>query len=141
MPSTTPASLASPVVAEYDMSVDNNRGLGQLFYQQFQQNPSSLAVVDGQLSIKYEQLHAWAVCLAAKLSREGLVREEAVGIVVQHGVADVVAQMAVIYSGGSCAPMDPTLKDPQIDRRLQRLNSRFILVDHSNRRRDLSPAF
>ncbi|KNG88357.1 putative NRPS-like enzyme [Aspergillus nomiae NRRL 13137] len=135
--STTPPSPEPPGADEYGLCVASNLGLGQLFYRQVRQSPSSIAVVDGESSITYGQLHAWAVSLAAQLSHEGFVREEAVGIVVQHGVADVVAQMAVIYAGGSCAPMDPTLRDQQICQRLERLNSRFILVDQSNRGRDL----
>ncbi|KAK5710041.1 hypothetical protein LTS12_028025 [Elasticomyces elasticus] len=45
--------------------------------------------------------------------------------------------MAIIYAGGSCVPMDPTLSDQQIQGRLQRLNAQIVLVDQPNKDRGL----
>lgn len=130
-------SIISTPAEEYDLTVGRNEGLGQLFYGQVRRNPKATAVVDADVSLTYEQLHSQASYLAHQLSQEWLALEEPVGIVVQHGIADVVAQMAIIYAGGSCVPMDPTLPDQQIQGRLQRLSSRFVLVDQSNDNRDL----
>jgi non-ribosomal peptide synthetase component F len=114
-----------------------NLGLGQLFYDQVQQTPESIAVIDGHSSLTYSQLHSQALFLAKQLSQEFLSIEEPVGIVVQHGIGDVVAQLAIIYAGGSCAPMDPTLPNEQIQRRLSLLKARYILVDQVNKYRAL----
>ncbi|KAJ5826999.1 hypothetical protein N7447_003762 [Penicillium robsamsonii] len=123
---------------EYDLAVAENSGLGQLFHQQVLRDPEAIAVVDGTTSLTYQELHAKAALLANELRREGFDLQEPVGIVVQHGVWDIVTQVAVIYAGGSCATMDPTLPDQQIDARLQRLgNARYILVDQPNSQRTL----
>lgn len=131
------SSLTLNLALEYDFAVDRNHGLGQLFYDQVQRTPDAIAVVDGQSSLTYYQLHSQVVHLAQQLSQKSLSIEEPVGIVVKHGIGDVVAQLAIIYAGGSCATIDPTLPDQHIQRRLRRLNTRYILVDQPNKGRDL----
>lgn len=121
----------------YELAIRQNNGLGELFHHQVRQNASSLAVVDGDVSVTYQALHLKAVCLAQELRRGDFNLEEPVGVVVQHGISDVVAQVAIIYAGGSCVPMDPTLPDVQIRGRLQRLDARYLLVDKLNQRRDI----
>ena len=122
---------------DYDVAVSQNLGLGQLFYRQFQKSPKAVAIVDGNTTITYAALHAQASHLAQQLSQWKLALEEPVGIVVQHGIADIVAAIAVVYAGGSCTPIDPSLPDHQIQHRLTRLNVRCVLTDPANRYRDL----
>lgn len=129
--------MPSILAKEYDLTVQHGQGLGQLFFSQVQRNPSATAVVDAEISLSYEQLHSQASYLAHNLLQNCLAFEEPVGIVVQHGISDVVAQMAIIYAGGSCVPMDPTLPDQQIQGRLERLNARFVLLDQTNKDRRL----
>ncbi|KAJ5089112.1 hypothetical protein N7532_007796 [Penicillium argentinense] len=122
---------------EYDLVVNQGQGLGQLFEAKARQSPDSVAVVDEKVSLTYQQLHLQALQISQKLFKGSLQIEEPVGIIVQHGWADVVAQMAIIYAGGSCAPMDPTLPDVQIKDRLEKLGARYILVDNANRSREV----
>ncbi|KAK5990627.1 Aldehyde reductase lnbA [Cladobotryum mycophilum] len=121
----------------YDLAVGHNLGLGEIFYSKVQKSREAIAVCDGEAVLTYGQLHAKACRLAQELSQWLRLTEKPVGIVVQHGMADVVAQMAVIYAGGSCVPMDPTLPDNQIRRRLNRLDAVCVLTDEANRHRDL----
>ncbi|KAF7587662.1 hypothetical protein BBP40_006892 [Aspergillus hancockii] len=122
---------------EYDLAIGQGKGLAQRFFTQALHHPSAIAVVDVDKSLTYQELHARAVSLAQELCYGSLGSEEPVGIVVQHGIADVVAQMAILYAGGTCVPIDPTLPDLQIKSRLERLDSRYILVDKANQRRDI----
>lgn len=131
-----PSHILSNLEA-YELAVDQDLGIGQLFYSQMKQSPTSVAVVDGEKTLTYHELHSNALLIAQHLKEEHIKFEEPVGIVVQHGISDVVAQMAIIYAGGSCAPMDPTLPDIQIQNRLQKLHARFILVDDCNKNRNL----
>ncbi|KAL4956619.1 hypothetical protein BDW69DRAFT_192267 [Aspergillus filifer] len=62
---------------------------------------------------------------------------EPIGIVIQHGILDVYVQLAIIYAGGTCVPIDPKLPNQQIERRLNRLETRCVLVDESNSGREL----
>ncbi|KAJ5303852.1 uncharacterized protein N7443_003512 [Penicillium atrosanguineum] len=123
---------------EYDLLVDRNVGLGQLFEHQVRQSPNSVAVTDGHINLTYQELHLQAIHLADQLHQLGVQREEPVGIIVQHGVADIITQLATIYAGASCAPMDPTLPDIQIMTRLDNSGTRFVLVDELNVKPELS---
>ena len=125
---------------EYDVVVGHNLGLGQLFHSQVRKSPEKVALVDDEEAVvmTYANLHARASDVAEQLlSQWKLSHEEPVGIVVRHGIADIVAQMAVIYAGGTCVPIDPSLPDVQIQSRLTRLEIRCILIDEANRPRDL----
>lgn len=119
------------------MIVGHNLGLGQLFYSQVKKSPENVALIDGKAVITYANLHARASNLAEQLIQWELSYEEPVGIIVRHGAATIVAQMAVIYAGGTCVPIDPSLPDLQIQNRLTRLDVRCILIDQANRQRDL----
>ncbi|KAB8236938.1 non-ribosomal peptide synthetase [Aspergillus alliaceus] len=122
---------------QYDLAICKGQGLAQQFFVQVLDNPSAVAVVDGETTLTYQDLHGRAAMLARELQGGPLHLEEPVGIVVQHGVADVVAQMAILYAAGTCVPIDPTLPDPQIKARLQKLDARYVLVDKINQHRDL----
>ncbi|CAI7659104.1 unnamed protein product [Penicillium bialowiezense] len=122
---------------DYELAVDQNIGLGQLFYNQMKQNPASTAIFDENEKLTYQELHSTALVIAQSLREQQIKFEEPVGIIVQHGIADVVAQMGIIYAGGSCAPMDPTLPDGLIQTRLEKLHARCILVDDTNKDRCL----
>ncbi|KAI9372462.1 hypothetical protein BJX61DRAFT_552878 [Aspergillus egyptiacus] len=121
----------------YETFLARNEGLGEVFLRRMQDDPHARAVVDGETVLTYEQLHAQAVQLAHRLRQAGAAIEEPVGILVQHGILDAVAQVAVIYSGATCVPLDPELPDQQIQRRLNRLGTRWLLVDTPNRTRGL----
>ncbi|KAF7179598.1 hypothetical protein CNMCM7691_008646 [Aspergillus felis] len=128
----------TPLVSEYDVAVSRNEGLGQLFYQRMVEDPSAVAIVDEQgESLTYEALHERAIKLAQALTRGAFNAEERVGIVVQHGLWDAVTQVAIIYAGGTCVPLDPLLPDQQIIDRLKRLDTRYVLVDEANSKRNL----
>lgn len=129
-------SIVSEHDHEYSAAVASGSGLGELFYRQVQKSPDAVAV-DGDTVLSYARLHAAAAHLAQQLAPRLSHNQEPVGIVVQHGAADVVAQMAVTYAGGSCAPMDPSLADHQIQGRLRRLRAQAVLTDRANHGREL----
>lgn len=122
---------------EFDLALARNEGLAQSFYLQALKNPSSVAIIDENIEFTYGELHSRAAILAQRLHLEPFELDEPVGIVVQHGVADILTQMAILYAGGTCVPMDSTLPDPQIQGRLQILRSRYVLIDKASAQRDL----
>jgi amino acid adenylation domain-containing protein/thioester reductase-like protein len=127
-----------PPASEYEVAVSSDEGLGGLFYQRMLEDPFALAIIDeGGRSLTYEALHRAALRLAQNLHDERLVLEQPVGIVVEHGIWDAVTQVAILYAGGTCVPLNPSLPDQQIISRLQRLGARYILVDEANRTRAL----
>ncbi|CAG7980635.1 unnamed protein product [Penicillium salamii] len=128
----------SPPASEYEVAASSGEGLGGLFYQQMLEDPSALAIIDEDgTSLSYGLLHQTALTLAQSLRQQDLVTEEPVGILVRHGIYDAVTQLAIIYAGGTCVPLNPLLPDRQVTSRLQKLGARFILVDEVNKSRPL----
>ncbi|OOQ90416.1 putative nonribosomal peptide synthase [Penicillium brasilianum] len=128
----------TPSFSDYDEAVSHDQGLGQIFYQRMRENPSAVAIVDEQSqSLTYEELHFKAIELARALTQGTFDSQERVGIIVQHGLLDAVTQVAIIYAGGTCVPLDPLLPDQQIIDRLKRLGAQRVLVDEANSKRSL----
>ncbi|CZT08035.1 hypothetical protein WAI453_002305 [Rhynchosporium graminicola] len=123
--------------SEYEKLVEADRSLGELFYDQVQRQPSAIAIDSDQSSITYGELHARSSHLAHQLISLSILLEEPIGIVVKHGIGDIVAQIAIIYVGGSCVPIDPSLPDKRIRTMLEFLEVRYIIVDDENSNRDL----
>jgi amino acid adenylation domain-containing protein/thioester reductase-like protein len=129
---------SKPPASEYEAAVSSDEGLGGLFYQQMLEDPSALAIIDEDgRRLTYGALHRAALVLAQGLHEQDFVTEEPVGILVHHGLWDAVTQVAIIYAGGTCVPLNPLLPDQQIISRLQRLGVRYIIVDEPNSTRAL----
>ncbi|KAL4914345.1 hypothetical protein BDW62DRAFT_204736 [Aspergillus aurantiobrunneus] len=127
-----------PDVSDYDRVVSNGQGLGQVFYQRMLEDPETIAAIDEQdKSLSYRAIHEKATELAQRLSEHEYSPGDRVGVVVEHGLWDPVTQVAIMYAGGTCVPLDPLLPDQQIERRLKRLHTRCIHVDEANRNRAL----
>ncbi|PGH17488.1 hypothetical protein AJ79_01088 [Helicocarpus griseus UAMH5409] len=119
----------------YNLLVERGDGLGKLFADQAHLTPNAPAVVDGDRVTTYAEIHLRSIHLASQLRSSGIVPEEAIGILISPSVHDVVTQIAVIYAGGSCIPLDPNLSNEQLESRLKRLNTRYLIVDSKNENR------
>ncbi|KAL9125173.1 MAG: hypothetical protein Q9217_005583 [Psora testacea] len=121
---------------EYDSILQSNTGLGGLFYGCFQRAPHNQAVIEGDKILSYLQLHCKASRLAKTLQNSlDIQPEEPIGILVSPGTGDVIAQVAVLYTGGSCVPLDPSLPQQQLEARLKDVSSRGVIVDAENQHR------
>ncbi|KAL4969427.1 non-ribosomal peptide synthetase [Aspergillus stella-maris] len=127
-----------PDVSEYDRVISRGEGLGQIFYRRMLENPEAIAIIDEQKqSLSYQSVHEKALELAQTLSRHECSPGDRVGVIVDHGLLDAVTQVAIIYTGGTCVPIDPLLPDQQIERRLMKLGVQHVLVDKANASRDV----
>ncbi|MFL5542407.1 MAG: amino acid adenylation domain-containing protein, partial [Longimicrobiaceae bacterium] len=69
--------------------------------------PGAPAVVCGDASLTYAELHERANRLARFLLRRGVGPESRVGICLERGVEMVVSLLAVLKAGGAYVPLDP----------------------------------
>ncbi|PGH02659.1 hypothetical protein GX51_04542 [Blastomyces parvus] len=121
--------------SEYNQLVQRDDGLGQLFDSQALLTPDAPAVVDGNCISTYAEIRSRSIHLASQLRKNEITLEEPIGIIVNPSVNDVITQIAVIYAGGSCVPLDPNLSDEQLESRLKKLNTRYLIVDCANENR------
>lgn len=79
----------------------------QLFEQQVERSPDSVAVVFADEQLTYRELNQRANQLAHYLRASGVGAEELVGICVERSVAMVVGLLGILKAGGAYLPLDP----------------------------------
>ncbi|HEX5885415.1 MAG TPA: condensation domain-containing protein, partial [Pyrinomonadaceae bacterium] len=116
--------------------------LHQFFEQHAGQSPDALAVVFGDEQLTYEALNKRANQLAHRLRALGVRPEIGVGVCLERSVELVVALLAVMKSGGTYLPLDPSYSAERLSFMLEdagapivvsesRLLSHFVAGDAS----------
>ncbi|MEH2196828.1 amino acid adenylation domain-containing protein [Nostoc sp.] len=85
-----------------------NYCIHQLFEQQVEKTPESVAVVYENQQLTYRQLNQRANQLAHHLQRLGIKPDAPVGICLERSLEAAIAILATLKAGGACVPLDPT---------------------------------
>ena len=94
-----------------DTRVDNppNKTIGDLFEEQVDRSPASIAVSFADEHVTYGELNRRANRLGGYLGRAGVGPNVLVGLYLERSVEMVTALLGVIKSGGAYVPLDPGL--------------------------------
>ncbi|MFB7557213.1 non-ribosomal peptide synthetase [Streptomyces brevispora] len=87
---------------------DDDICLQQVVERQVAATPTAVAAVFGGRELTYRELDEQANALARQLRELGVGPDERVGIALPRSLDMVVANLAVLKSGGACVPIDPT---------------------------------
>ncbi|WP_392534212.1 amino acid adenylation domain-containing protein [Nostoc sp. C117] len=85
-----------------------NKCIHQLFEEQVDKTPQTIAVVFENQQLSYQQLNQRANQLAHHLQSLGVRPEMLVGICVERSVEMVVGLLGILKAGGAYVPLDPT---------------------------------
>ncbi len=85
----------------------SERCLHQLFEQQCEKTPESLALAGGTTKLTYKELNARANQVAHYLRTFGVHAETLVGILMERSVEMVVSLLGVLKAGAAYVPLDP----------------------------------
>ncbi|MFQ6030541.1 MAG: amino acid adenylation domain-containing protein, partial [Dehalococcoidia bacterium] len=96
--------------------------LHQLFQQQAEQTPDSVAVIFEEQQLSYGQLHRRSNQVAHYLRGRGVAPGELVGISLERSPDMVVGLLGILKAGGAYLPLDPEYPRDRLD---------FILQDAS----------
>ncbi|KAJ5612601.1 antibiotic synthetase [Penicillium lagena] len=107
-------------------------GLGELLYENVRKHPGNIAIEFGERKVTYAELHCYGLILSRQLVKRGLKAEEPVAIITDAGIDQIIAQVAIIYSGGVCCGLDPSLPEKEIKDRLLNAACRLCLLDDQN---------
>ena len=88
-----------------------DKGVHELFEEQVEKGRDRVALVYEEQSLTYAELNARANRLAARLREMGVGPEMNVAILLERSVELVVAELAILKSGGAYVPIDPTFPD------------------------------
>jgi amino acid adenylation domain-containing protein/thioester reductase-like protein len=116
-----------------------NLTLGGLFQAQASANGAATAVESDGHALSYAELHKKALDLAGQIHALSPCDESPVGILIPRGINHILAQIAVLYSGRSCVPLDIKLFDDLLGGMLHNINSTLVICDQENMHR--LPAF
>ena len=129
MPSSDVDSLTNGSNGLY---VPYNGGLGVCMFWQMHTCRYMTAIIDGDFSVTYADLRIKAHLLANQLRSYHIALEEPIGLLVEPGIDHIIAQIAVIFAGGTCVPLDTSLPEKQLEIRLADAMPRYIITDIQN---------
>ncbi len=96
------------------------KGIHQLFEDQVERTPASVALIHGQTTVTYLQLNNQANALARQLLQSGVSASSRVGIFMDKSPEMIVALLAVLKAGGTYVPIHTSFPEKRV---------RFILDD------------
>ncbi|KAF4952465.1 hypothetical protein FGADI_6699 [Fusarium gaditjirri] len=94
--------------------------------------PDAVAVIDGARSISYGELINSARIIARFLQDSGVKQGEAVAILFDVDHRQVVAQLAILFAGGTCVPISPTAPLHRIASMLSDANAQYVICDENS---------
>ncbi|KAF5379604.1 hypothetical protein D9757_009219 [Collybiopsis confluens] len=102
------------------------------FIEQVFARPSQPAIIQDSRCITYSQLDLYARLVASQLSTRNLPVEGPVVVLTCPGIEHIVAQIGILYAGGTVLPMDPDLADGEIRSRLEAAGAKYLISDTRN---------
>lgn len=86
-------------------------------------------------SITYSELIKKSKDLALQLSHFNLSKEEPIGILIEPSIGSIIAQIAVLYSGGTCVPLDVNQPTVRLQNILNNLSTNILITTDTERNR------
>lgn len=104
-----------------------------LIEDQVARTPGAVAVVDGGTEVGYDELNKAANRLARHLLSSGARPHGRVGVVLEPGLAQVMAVLAVLKAGSAYVPVDPGYPAERVEFMLSDANVDVVLTQESLR--------
>ncbi|KAF9951475.1 hypothetical protein BGZ72_007025, partial [Mortierella alpina] len=111
----------------------NQYCLHQLFEQQVERTPSTVAVVCKDQSLTYQELNARSNGLALRLVQLGVQTDDIVAICVKRSVEMIVGILAVLKAGGAYLPLDPFFASDRLKDIMSDAAPSVLLADEAGR--------
>jgi amino acid adenylation domain-containing protein len=105
-----------------------DRCVHELFEAHVERSPQSIALVDGDRRLSYQELDERANRLAHHLQKLGVTTNVPVGICMNRSAELVVALLAVLKAGGAYVPYDPTYPKERMATMLKDVKLKVLLT-------------
>ncbi|KAF9162758.1 hypothetical protein BGX20_001605 [Mortierella sp. AD010] len=109
----------------------DDRCIHQLFEDQVNRNPQSVAIEHGDCSMTYRALNNHAVRLAHKLAKSGVSPHDNVAILLNRSFELVIAQLAILQMGAVYVPVDVKAPVDRIAYVISDCGARFLVTDEN----------
>ncbi|MDC5705047.1 amino acid adenylation domain-containing protein [Vibrio europaeus] len=102
-----------------------------LFDLQGMEQPSAIALKHGQQSVSFKQLEEKSNQLANQLVEQGVVRDQAVGVLFERGNDMIIAMIAIMKAGGAFLPLDPDYPTDRLAYMIKGSAASLVISDQS----------
>lgn len=89
--------------------------LHQLFEQQVEQTPDSVALISESEELTYRQLNHRVNQLVYYLQKQGVIKETLVALCLERDLDMVVGILAILKAGGTYIPLDPSYPESRLN--------------------------
>ncbi|NEW45917.1 amino acid adenylation domain-containing protein [Nocardia cyriacigeorgica] len=128
MSSSTPTS---PQPRTRRRSAGSSRTLATLLTTAVERDPDGIAVVSGEVSLRYRELDEQSTRLARTLLSRGAGPESTVAIVLPRSIESIIAVWAVAKTGAAFVPIDASYPPHRINYQLSDCDALMGLTDQS----------
>jgi len=111
--------------AEYQ----RNKTIYELFEEQVERTPDSIAVKSGKKVLTYRELNEKAGKLASLLVDKGIKSEAIIGIMTDRSLDMIIGIMGILKSGAAYLPIDPEYPKDRIEYMLEESGARIVLTN------------
>ncbi|MBY8883645.1 non-ribosomal peptide synthase/polyketide synthase [Streptomyces sp. PTM05] len=120
---------------------DTDSSVADLFARQVRRTPDAVALEAGDERVTYRDLDTRAAALADRLAALGVRAERPVGVLMNRSVSLIVAQLALVRTGGVYLPLDGRAPRERLRRMLAGAGADLLLTDAEwqETARDLCP--
>ncbi|KAL1979350.1 hypothetical protein VTN96DRAFT_6112 [Rasamsonia emersonii] len=123
----------APSISPQDGFEDRSElGLARLLHRQFKLYSGAVAIEGGGYALTYSGLNTKALNLVREIHRHQIRSEEPIGILAPRSINHVLAQVAVVYAGGTCVPLDPGHPDQHLENLLRNVDASLVLTDQDH---------
>ena len=106
----------------------HQRSFSEVFEQQAEKTPDSIAVSADGRCLTYQGLNDRANGLAQQLRSSGIGPESIVGLLAHRGIDFLTTMLATFKAGGACLPLDPTAPEQRLAHSLSQGDVALVLV-------------
>jgi amino acid adenylation domain-containing protein/non-ribosomal peptide synthase protein (TIGR01720 family) len=107
----------------------------ELFDLQGIEQPSAIALKHGQQGVTFKQLEEKSNQLANQLVEQGVIRDQAVGVLFERGNDMIIAMIAIMKAGGAFLPLDPDYPTDRLAYMIEDSAASLVISDQSLRSR------
>ena len=131
---TTPEQTArldsfNPQGVDYDMT----ETVVSLFRKQAKANPDAMAVVFKDHRYTYAQVDEISDRIACYIASKGLVREDAVSVLINRSEWMAIASIGILKAGCAYQPLDPTYPKERLNFMVKDAGARLLIADEELR--------
>lgn len=111
---------------------DDNKMVHNLFEEQVERTPDSIALIFGDEKLTYRELDNKSSGLAALLKDRGINNNSIIGIMMNRSIEMIVAIMSVLKAGAAYLPIDPIYPKERIKYMLEDSEAKILLTNFSS---------